>query len=120
MRQFPIIQRGNLLKLSLALLLVSIILILCMSAGNWLVMKDKRVKSDACIILMGSIADRVLEASDLFKAGLTDRVFIVNNHQYGSEALKAYGVNIPQLRCFNKTGTNTAKYPRQSDYYYTR
>ncbi len=68
------------------------------NAGSYLVISDSsNQKTDAAIILMGSIADRVLEASDYYKAGKTEKLFIVNNIQYGSRALEPYGVIIPNF-----------------------
>jgi uncharacterized SAM-binding protein YcdF (DUF218 family) len=44
---------------------------------------------------MGSIADRVLQAADLFENGHSTEILIVNNIQYGSEYLAQYNVHIP-------------------------
>lgn len=80
-----------------AILLILLIFVLS-KAGTYLVKQTTPLpKSDAAVILMGSIADRVLEASDIFKAGLTERIIIVNNIQYGSESLVPYGVSIPNF-----------------------
>jgi uncharacterized SAM-binding protein YcdF (DUF218 family) len=68
------------------------------NAGSYLVISESsNQKTDAAIILMGSIADRVLEASDYYKAGKTEKLIIVNNIQYGSRALEPYGVIIPNF-----------------------
>lgn len=79
-------------------LFLMIFILFLRHAGTYLVKQaDPLPKSDAAIILMGSIADRVLEAADTYKAGQTDRIVIVNNIQYGSESLQPYGVNIPNF-----------------------
>lgn len=67
-------------------------------AGTFLIKQTPPgVKTDAAVILMGSIVDRVLEAADVYNSGLTEQIVIVNNIQYGSEALEPYGVTIPNF-----------------------
>lgn len=79
-------------------LLYTAVLIALSNAGSYLVLSDSsNQKTDAAIILMGSIADRVLEASDYYHAGKTEKLIIVNNIQYGSEALESFGVIIPNF-----------------------
>lgn len=56
---------------------------------------DHLHNADAALILMGSIADRVLQAADLFENGHSTEILIVNNIQYGSEYLAQYNVHIP-------------------------
>lgn len=65
------------------------------NAGHWLVKNDQPQKADAVVILMGAIAERVLEARDIYEAGLANRMIIPENVFYGSEALENAGVNIP-------------------------
>lgn len=66
----------------------------CRNAGKWLVKKDNPVQADALVILMGSIPDRVLEASDLYKAGFADRVVIVEESMGAYRELEARGAHI--------------------------
>lgn len=66
-------------------------------AGNYLVKYDNLQKSDATLILMGSIADRVLQTADIYKQNLSNEILIVNNIQYGSEYLEQYNVHIPNF-----------------------
>jgi uncharacterized SAM-binding protein YcdF (DUF218 family) len=74
------------------------VILFMLFAGTFLVKSETVLpKTDATVILMGSIADRVLEANDLYKAGLVKRLIIVNNIQYGGEALEPYGVTIPNF-----------------------
>jgi len=47
------------------LLLALFYIVGCANAGNWLVKNDEVMHADAMVILMGSIADRVLQAGDL-------------------------------------------------------
>jgi uncharacterized SAM-binding protein YcdF (DUF218 family) len=72
-------------------------------AGTYLVRTDIPAKPTPTIILMGSIADRVLQAADLYKNGSSTEILIVNNIQYGSEYLVQYGVHIPNLAELSKT-----------------
>lgn len=83
------------LKFLLVLITITASVLLLRSAGTYLVKTDTPQKSDATLILMGSIADRVLQASDIYKQNLTNEILIVNNIQYGSEYLVQYNVHIP-------------------------
>lgn len=92
------VSRVKKIFLIAGLLFIVLLIILLRHAGTYLVKQSHPLpKSDAAVILMGSIADRVLEAADIYKAGLTDQIVIVNNIQYGSESLKPYGVTIPNF-----------------------
>ncbi len=44
---------------------------------------------------MGSVSDRILQAADIFEAGLTKELIIVNEKQTGIENLNKRGVDIP-------------------------
>jgi uncharacterized SAM-binding protein YcdF (DUF218 family) len=94
-RQF---RKAHKVLIGFGLLFIITLILLLRHAGTYLVKQtDPLPKSDAAVILMGSIADRVLEAADVYKDGLTDRIVIVNNIQYGSESLEPYGVSIPNF-----------------------
>lgn len=90
------------LKLLLSLLFITASLLLFRYAGTYLVKKDPLQKSDASLILMGSIADRVLQAAVVHKQGMANEVLIVNNIQYGSEYLAQYDVFIPNFAALSK------------------
>lgn len=83
------------LKLLLSLLIITASLLLFRYAGTYLVRTDNPTKPTPTIILMGSIADRVLETNDRYKAGLTDTIIIANSNQSGGETLLQYGITIP-------------------------
>ena len=70
-------------------------LFLLKNAGVYLVEQDRLQKADAIVILMGSTADRVMEAHDLFKDDMAPLIIIVNNLQLGSDILKQHDVIIP-------------------------
>jgi uncharacterized SAM-binding protein YcdF (DUF218 family) len=92
-------KKLKLISITIAVVLLPAAILFALSnAGSYLVVSDSsNQKTDAAIILMGSIADRVLEASDYYKAGKTNKLIIVNNIQYGSRALEPYGVVIPNF-----------------------
>lgn len=64
-------------------------------AGSFLVKNAEIVNAHPTLILMGSIADRVLQTADLYKNGSSTEILIVNNIQYGSQYLAQYDVHIP-------------------------
>ena len=63
-------------------------------AGTYLVHRDPVTKGDAILILMGSIADRVLEASDLYQQDLADQILIVEENMGSVNLLKSRGANL--------------------------
>ena len=79
-------------------LLLAIFILMFISfrqAGNYLVKTDHLQSSDAIVILMGSTVDRVLEANDVYKAGMAEKILIINNIQVGREELEAKGIFVP-------------------------
>jgi uncharacterized SAM-binding protein YcdF (DUF218 family) len=90
--------RKSIIVLAVTVVVALLFLWLVMHAGTFLIKQTPPgARVDAAVILMGSIADRVLEAADVYNAGLTHQLVIVNNIQYGSEALEPYGVHIPNF-----------------------
>ncbi len=54
-------------------------------------------RADAIVILAGSVPDRVLEAADLYRAGLAPRVVVTRERLHrGDAALRARGVRLPE------------------------
>lgn len=108
-------QRRKLIIFITGIALIILILWLLSHAGTFLVKESPLVlKADAAVILMGSIADRVLQAADTYKSGLTGRLVIVNNIQYGSEALEPYGVHIPNFTKLSVTALRQLGVPDSS------
>jgi len=66
----------------------------CRKAGKWLVKKDDLVHADAIVILMGSIADRVLQAEDVYKLGMSDKVIMVEASMGAYKVLEDRGTFI--------------------------
>lgn len=67
-------------------------------AGRVLVVSDPLpAHADAIVILAGSIPDRVLEAADLYRAGVAPRVVVTRERiRRGDAALRARGVRLPE------------------------
>jgi uncharacterized SAM-binding protein YcdF (DUF218 family) len=77
------------------ILIISLVYItLCHKAGIWLVKKDKPVHANAMVMLMGSIADRVLQVTDLYRQGLAGKVIIVEENMDAYKTLEARGIHI--------------------------
>ena len=64
--------------------------------GNFLIVDDQMVRADAIVVLMGSLADRSLEAADLYHSGYAEEVLIGNEFNEALDMLKARGVSIPE------------------------
>jgi uncharacterized SAM-binding protein YcdF (DUF218 family) len=81
--------------MTVIILIVSVIYFTtCSKAGIWLVKEEAPVHADAMVILMGSIADRVLQAVDIYRHGLAEKVIIVEESMGAYKALEARGASI--------------------------
>ena len=71
---------------------------LIVGVGRLLVASDPLPgRADAIVVLAGSIADRVLEAADLYRAGVAPRVVVTRERlPRGDWALRARGVRLPE------------------------
>ncbi|HOF21175.1 MAG TPA: YdcF family protein [Bacteroidales bacterium] len=67
---------------------------LVVRAGKWLVRHDGDIHGDAIVILMGSIADRVLQAEHVYRQGLADKIIIVKEGMGAYKALESKGVSL--------------------------
>jgi uncharacterized SAM-binding protein YcdF (DUF218 family) len=67
-------------------------------AGRVLVVADPvPAHADAIVILAGSVPDRVLEAADLYRAGVAPRVIVTRERiRRGDAPLRARGVRLPE------------------------
>lgn len=81
------------------------------NAGNYLVKNSVIKNAHPTLILMGSIADRVLHAADLYKNGSSTEILIVNNIQYGSWYLAQYNVHIPNFAQLSKQALTQLSIP---------
>ncbi|GIW43582.1 MAG: hypothetical protein KatS3mg077_0864 [Candidatus Binatia bacterium] len=65
--------------------------------GNFLVVADEPKASDAIVVLSGSVPDRILEAVDLYHAGLAPRLLLTREGKLpGIEVLRSRGVQLPE------------------------
>ena len=87
-------MRSKILVFSTLLLLILICISTCRNAGLWLVKKDELKHSDAIVILMGSMEDRILEAWDLYKQEMTQRIIIVDESMSAYKVLDKLGIDI--------------------------
>lgn len=63
-------------------------------AGIWLARDDEPVHADALVLLMGGIADRVLQVADLYNQGMAPRVIIVTESMGAYRALEERGIKL--------------------------
>ncbi|MCF8448179.1 MAG: YdcF family protein, partial [Bacteroidia bacterium] len=63
-------------------------------AGSYLIKSDKLQKADAIVVLMGSIPDRLLYASDLYQQGWAGKVIFVEEYNESLNLLKFRGITI--------------------------
>src|SRR6058998_1665438 len=84
--------------LGVALALAAAAAVTVLAAGRLLVVADPLPpRADAIVILAGSVPDRVLEAADLYHAGLAPRVVVTRERlPRGQAALRARGVRLPK------------------------
>jgi uncharacterized SAM-binding protein YcdF (DUF218 family) len=78
---------------SIVLVVIGAFIGLFREAGSWLVKEDKLTHADAIVILMGSIADRVLQADDVFKKEAC-KIIIVEENMEAYRILEQRGIHI--------------------------
>lgn len=62
--------------------------------GKRLVYSQQLKQADLIFILMGSIPDRALQASDVYRQGYAKHIVFANEQQFGAEKLKQYGIEL--------------------------
>ncbi len=65
-------------------------------AGRLLVAEDDPQPADLIVVLMGSGADRIMGAVDLYKQDYGPKILMVENSQPGYEILDSRGVKVPR------------------------
>jgi uncharacterized SAM-binding protein YcdF (DUF218 family) len=89
-------------KLLVLLLLIGILLYwqyprLLQGLGQLLVRENRPEKADLIVVLSGSLVDRTLAASDLYRAGWSKRIFIFHQEKPdGFELLEKRGIHLPE------------------------
>src|SRR5438093_1295107 len=83
---------------AIVVLAVALAMVALPLAGRLLVVADPLPASaDAIVVLAGSIPSRVLEATDLYRAGVAPRVVVTRERlARGESALHARGVHLPE------------------------
>ncbi|MFO7889736.1 MAG: YdcF family protein [bacterium] len=96
------LKKGNSILYIISILSILIIFFGIRNAGTFLVVEDKPESADAIVVLMGSPGDRMLQAYDLFNAGYSEKVIMVDTYITGRDALAERGVYL-------KTNTGLAE-----------
>ena len=86
--------RNSLLPAAIILAVLLVAIIIFVNAGSWLVVEDELQPADAIVVLMGSPADRMLEAYEIYNSGYADKVLMVNTHVPAAEMLAERGVHL--------------------------
>jgi len=74
------------------LLLAAIISVIgCRKAGLWLIKEDHPENADAIVLLTGSIADRVLQAADIYQSGYAEKILIAEEYMGAYKELEKRG-----------------------------
>lgn len=101
--------------LSIFLLLTAIISAMgCRKAGLWLIKEDHPQTADAIVILTGSIADRVLQAADIYKSGYAGKILIVNESMGAYKELEKRGFSVISKTSQTKDALVFFNVPRDS------
>ena len=87
------------MKLKLYLIVFLLILFFlymggCRRAGSWLIKDDGLAHADAMVILMGPIADRVLQAADLYEQKWAGKVIFTEVNVDAYQKLEARGFHL--------------------------
>lgn len=87
-------MKSRLLFFSVLAVLVFVYISACNRAGVWLARDDRPGHADALVLLMGGIADRVLQVADLYSEGVAPRVIIVTESRGAYRALEERGITL--------------------------
>lgn len=81
--------------------------------GTWLVHDQELEQADALVVLMGSTADRVLEAYDLYAQGFAPVIIMVRSRQIGGQHALEQGLRIPGNADISAEALNNLGVPEQ-------
>lgn len=79
---------------TIPLIVLLFFIIVLPRAGSWLIREDKLLKSDAIVILMGNISDRIMQVADIYNRGFAGRFIIVEENMSGIEFLQKRGATL--------------------------
>ena len=78
------------------------LIIIIINAGSWLVINDDLQNADAIIVLMGSSSDRMLQSSEIYELGYSEKILMVNTYTPAKDLLIERGYYL-------KSNTEVAK-----------
>jgi uncharacterized SAM-binding protein YcdF (DUF218 family) len=87
-------MKNRILNLGIIFLLIILLICGCRYAGLWLIKKDNIVHSDAIVILIGSVADRVLLSVDLFNQRMANKIIFMEGSTDAYKVLESKGYHI--------------------------
>ncbi len=87
-------MRSGIYKLGAVLVILLLAVGGCRKAGTWLVNTDEPEHADVMVMLMGNIADRVLQTADLYHEKVAGKVWIVKAGMGADSILEERGVQI--------------------------
>jgi uncharacterized SAM-binding protein YcdF (DUF218 family) len=71
--------------------------------GRWMSPEDPLQKADAIFVLAGTVADRPLEAADLYKAGYAPKILVTRDKpEYGAQIAAERGAPLPDNSELNR------------------
>ncbi|MBA7519968.1 hypothetical protein ES705_12056 [subsurface metagenome] len=70
--------------------------------GQWLVVMDELQESDMIVVLMGNVYDRILEATDLYDEGYSDRIVLINSYITAKEIIINRGIKVYENTLLSK------------------
>lgn len=95
--EYEVIMKKQIYLRIFAIIILALILSFILvfpKLGILLVEGDNHAKTDAAILLMGSVADRVLQASDLYLSGRVKKIIIAESFMDGHEYLIDRGAQV--------------------------
>lgn len=87
-------MKSGIYRVLVVLVIILLVVGGCRKAGVWLKKEDPPTHADVMVILTGGIADRVLQAADLYREGEADRVWIVEEAMGANRALDERGIHL--------------------------
>lgn len=94
LRWFKKRKKTSILLCLIALLCLLVCFCVVPNMGKRLVYSQQLKQADLIFILMGSIPDRALQASDIYRQGYAKHILFANEQQFGAEKLKQYGIEL--------------------------
>lgn len=87
-------MRKKIILGTIGLIVLLFLIIVFPHAGSWLIREDQLQKSDAVVMLMGSISDRIMQVADVYNKAYADRFILVEENMSGIEFLRKRGATL--------------------------